>query len=178
MSFELTAVGLAWVAIVVLALVVSGLIRQVHILSSGQQVRKLQLGPRPGSEAPSFARYDLPRGRPAVVFFAERGCSSCAALLPSFGQLARGQRQSASFVIAVSEDERFDTRTGESVTQITGQGEAFERFGVSVTPFGVAISASGTVVAASPITSPDDFARLLDDAAQAVPEALQAARPA
>jgi hypothetical protein len=47
MTFQTSALILSWVAILLLALVVSGLIRQVHALAAGPR----RVGPRPGAPA-------------------------------------------------------------------------------------------------------------------------------
>ncbi|HEY0636019.1 MAG TPA: hypothetical protein VGD67_00080, partial [Pseudonocardiaceae bacterium] len=55
MSFQTSALLLSWVAILLLALVVSGLVRQVHALTSGNAALGRRVGPAVGTAAPRWA---------------------------------------------------------------------------------------------------------------------------
>ncbi|WP_283138963.1 hypothetical protein [Rhizohabitans arisaemae] len=70
MSFTTTAVLLTWVAILLLGLVVSGLIRQVHALTGAPSA----LGPAPGTAFPGFTG-------PALLLFLDEGCPVCSEVL-------------------------------------------------------------------------------------------------
>ena len=92
MSFQTSALILSWIAILLLALVVSGLVRQVHAMSSGLvQRRPESVGLRPGSPAPGFARLaPVPPAAPLVLLFLDPDCGTCAEVLAeATGQVDR-----------------------------------------------------------------------------------------
>lgn len=161
MSFQTSAVLLAWVAIVLLALGFAGLLRQVMVLSSRR------LGTESGAEAtgPARSTRDLvgfrlpadgqlaalpdPHAHRTVVAFVSPGCPSCTQTLQ--GLAAAPDVASGSVaVVAVS------TGSCEPATAALGgtgrcvpQGRALlEQLHVPVTPYLVSVDATGTIVAA------------------------------
>ena len=76
MTFQTSALLLSWAAILLLALVVSGLIRQVHALAAGPR----RVGPRPGAAAPGLAG-TAPTARPLLLLFLSADCRTCTEAL-------------------------------------------------------------------------------------------------
>ncbi|MCP9978484.1 MauE/DoxX family redox-associated membrane protein [Actinomadura madurae] len=81
MTFQTSALLLSWVAILLLALVVAGLVRQVHALGQGASPRPGP-GPAPGTRAPAFERLG-----PGLLLFLDRDCGVCTDVLAAAGAL-------------------------------------------------------------------------------------------
>lgn len=172
MSFEASALVLCWVAIVLLALVVSGLVRQVHALSTGRvRVQPADLGLRAGSAAPELGRL-VPGGRgPALLLFLNQGCGACDEALGHLDALAAGDALHGVAVRAVfptagtEPARRHLARWGADgdldVALLEREAALFERYKVAVTPFGVAVDEAGLVLRSEPIDSGDSLRRLL-----------------
>lgn len=79
MTFQTSALLLSWVAILLLALVVAGLVRQVHALGQGASPRPGP-GPAPGTRAPAFERLG-----PGLLLFLDRDCGVCTDVLAAAG---------------------------------------------------------------------------------------------
>lgn len=164
MSFLQSAVLLAWVAIVLLALGYAGLLRQVTLLTRGQAgggtaTSSAAAGaPRSTRDLVGFrlpAHGDLPdlvepgAHRTAVVFVSP-GCSSCAVTLTGLTEVP-DVRDGSVAVVAVS--------TGScepAVRALAGTGRCLsegrsllEALHVPATPYLMALDGAGTIVAAT-----------------------------
>lgn len=159
MSFQTSALILSWVAILLLALVVSGLIRQIHALSAGGGQRPGSLGPLPGAPAPGVDRLAPDRRRPVVLLFLSADCRTCAEALDEAGRA--GPDGVPLRVLYAG--------AGPAVGDLplpvdTGQAELFERYDVIVTPFAVVVDRTGLVVSAEPVGSRAALREVLDRA--------------
>ena len=81
MSFQTSALILSWVAILLLALVVSGLVRQVQQLSSTAMRHPEPVGLPPGAPAPAFHTLAPLSTATTVLLFLQPGCGTCTELL-------------------------------------------------------------------------------------------------
>ncbi|MFJ2067838.1 hypothetical protein ACIOHF_02195 [Streptomyces albidoflavus] len=82
-----SALLLSWVAIALLALVVSGLVRQVHQLSRGGVARvPRHPGVTPGSPAPHAGEL-LDEGQETLLLFLSAECRTCAEVLDEADRL-------------------------------------------------------------------------------------------
>jgi thiol-disulfide isomerase/thioredoxin len=162
MSFELSALFATWLALALLGLAVSGLVRQVHminkVLSSGGAT-----GPRLGSKAPSLkGSLDL-NGRPGLLLFVDSSCRSCLEILPRLGELAKEWEGQVEFAALFAGGAA--STAPNSISVIENQRKTHELFGVSVTPFAVAVSDSNVVVGAAPVGSNQLLDLFVDNAA-------------
>jgi hypothetical protein len=171
MSFEMSALLVSWVAILLLALVVSGLVRQVNTLASGQvQVRSDEMGLRQGAPAPEFERL-VPARTGAVLLFLSEGCGSCEEVLEealSLGAEAtrRGVAVTALFPTSSPALPAAATRNGlAGVPVLEGEATLFERYKIPATPFGVEVSPAGRVVRSEPVGSREALRQALERAA-------------
>lgn len=162
MSFQTSALILSWVAILLLALVVSGLVRQVHALSSGiVQRRPESVGLRPGSPAPGFATLTpAPPAVPLVLLFLDPDCGTCADVLAE--ATSQAERADLEFRI-LYRDSAPTQAAGLPITVLGGQAEMFERYDALATPFATVISQAGRVLRAEPLGSRTALRRLLDE---------------
>jgi hypothetical protein len=151
MSFYATALLLAWVAIVLLGLTVSGLVRQVHALQSPRRPEGLEADLPTGAQAPAIDGLAWDRQRTNLLLFVDASCHSCAQVLPYLDALARERNGDTAFTaLFAGHDGGFRT---DHVRVLTGQAGAFERYQVPLTPFGVRVSPKGVLVAAAPVGS-------------------------
>jgi len=148
MSFEMTAIVLAGVAIVLLGLAFAGLLRQFHRWVDGQRPEPIVMGPPIGSEIPAVDGWK-PDGRPALLLFVDSECASCLRVLPMFDSLAGANPDTEHVAVYAHNVHR--GFAASAATVITGQSELFDIYGVTVTPFGVAVSRDGVVRHSSPI---------------------------
>ncbi|MQY08141.1 hypothetical protein [Actinomadura macrotermitis] len=149
MSFQTSALLLSWVAILLLALVVAGLVRQVHALAQGAP-RQAELGPPPGSAAPAFDRLG-----PGLLLFLDRDCGVCGEVLDAAGDLGRPLRAIFSGPAP--------TGLPPGVTVLAGEGEGlFTEYKVPATPFAVVVDEGGRIRASEPVGSTDALRGLLE----------------
>ena len=149
MTFQTTALILAWLAIALLGLALAGVVRQLHLLAGGVARPRLDVGPAVGSSAPPL-NGDGRWSRPTALLFVERGCPPCEAVLPEFARLA-GEARDVDFAVVASGNAT-DLHDAQ-VRMLANQRDAFERFRIPATPYAVVVGAEGTVVSAGPAGS-------------------------
>ncbi|MFD0688944.1 hypothetical protein [Actinomadura fibrosa] len=153
MSFQNSALLLSWVAIVLLALVVAGLVRQVHALGRGAP-GTAPLGPAAGTRAPAFDRLG-----PGLLLFLDRDCGVCAEVLAAAGDLGRPLH--AIFAGPAAAD------PSPALTVLSGERDGlFADYRVPATPFAVLVGADGRVRASEPVGSPEALRELTLEAAR------------
>lgn len=155
MSFEGTALLLAWIAIMLLSFAMAGLLRQIQVLRMGMRGPG-RLGPALGARPLA----SLPGGRPwsrrTVMLFLDRRCETCTELLPQ----AEAMVAPGMDVVAVYAADG-DGFTNGALTVLSNEAELFERFRITVTPFAVVLDESGSVSVAEPIPSVARFRALV-----------------
>lgn len=168
MDFTTSALLLSWVAIALLALVVSGLVRQVHQLSRGGVVRSAgRLGVAPGSAAP-HADELLAADRETLLLFLSAECRTCAEVLAAAGRLDGPHAVRAVY----AGDAPPATEAGVPVTE--NRPDLFTAYDAIATPFAVLVGTTGRVVRSEPLGSAD----ALGDLVAAVPHPTSQPRSA
>ena len=142
MSFQTSALIVTWVALLLLAFVVAGLVRQVHALSSG--ARPVAEGLRTGDPA-DLGRFGV--AGPAVLLFLRSTCHTCVEALAETVEAA-GDRLT---VVALYEGPAPAPTPG--VVALADQGHLFAGYGALATPFAVLAGADGRITAAAPVGS-------------------------
>jgi hypothetical protein len=155
MTFQTSALILSWVAILLLALVVSGLVRQVHALSSGAVRPGQPAGPPPGSAAPEFRRFAPHRPEPTVLLFLDADCRTCSEVL------AEATRHAGTPGVTVRALFRGEAPETGQLPSHGGESGLFDRYDAIITPFAVVVDPDGTVVRSEPIGSRTAFRTLL-----------------
>lgn len=155
------AVVVLGVAVIVLAAVVLGLMRQVtpvlERLADGNDIgRRLHAqGPSTGQPLPEFTALGPDgevsagelRGRPTVLLFLSVGCGPCQRLAAELDRSGPGELASQLFVITSQDGQRV-LGLPSSVTVLTERGrEVSDRLSVIGTPFAVAVDPDGIVLA-------------------------------
>ncbi|TDC62338.1 hypothetical protein E1200_26120 [Actinomadura sp. GC306] len=154
MSFQNSALLLSWVAILLLALVVAGLVRQVHALSRGAPPpHRTGLGPAPGTAAPAFDRLG-----PGLVLFLDRDCGVCTEVL-SAAAAPDGPVPDGPLHAVFAGPPAGGVPPGARV--LTGEQDGlFAEYGVPATPFAVLVGEDGRVRAAEPVGSAEALREL------------------
>lgn len=153
-DFLTSAMILAWLAILVLALAMAGLLRQVRTLSSGRPVRR-QVGPPAGSLAPEVPGLEqlAQEGYITVLLFLDTNCDVCVETLRIAEELA-GDRNGHSVRFVAIFSANADGATSDRIRRVENGNDIFARYSVPVAPFGVAINDRGRVTHAGGIGSP------------------------
>lgn len=135
MSFEATALVLAWLAILVLTLAMSGLLRQVRILSAAQDGTLASAGPAVGQLVPA-------RLGPSemLLVFMDHDCPSCARLKPELAAIADAAGVPAAVVFR--DDAAEDGIPGAAV--FSNEASTFQQLRIPATPFAI-LASSGEV---------------------------------
>ncbi|MFN2556491.1 MAG: hypothetical protein ABR592_06375 [Nitriliruptorales bacterium] len=136
MSFTTAAVLVAWIAIALLAFVVSHLVRQVSLLAGwgGQRpLAKARLMPPPQEVLRQVVD---PARRFALVLVVGESCGTCHRILPTYLELARSHSQGdASFSLAALGDGRSLVGLGHDLPVLPHAERWTEAIGISVTPY-------------------------------------------
>ena len=155
MDFTTSALILSWVAIALLALVVSGLVRQVHQLSRGHVVRSPgRLGVTPGSAAPHADELLAGDGKTLLLFLSAE-CRTCADVLAAAGRLDGPPAVRAVY----AGDAPAAPAAGVPVTG--NRPDLFTAYDAIATPFAVLVGADGRVVRSEPLGSADALGDLV-----------------
>lgn len=163
MSFQTSALIVSWVAILLLALVVSGLVRQVHALSAGL-VRPASepVGLRTGATAPGLDLLGADRSGPTLLLFLSADCRTCTGVLAEAASSAGRHGLAVRALYAGPAPAGAGGANG--VEAYGGQAELFERYDALATPFAVLVDAAGRVARSEPVGSPAALRTLLDRA--------------
>jgi hypothetical protein len=157
MSFETTALLVTWAALVLLALVVAGLVRQVHQLTQGPRTR--EPGLRAGTAAPALDLLGAEQGRPTLLLFLSEDCPACQDVFEEALGISGGLATRAVFAQqAIGADPPPDLRI------LSGQEELFTAYQVPATPYGVIVGADGRVRTAEPVGSVRSLRALVTEA--------------
>ena len=144
MDFMTSALIVSWVAILILALVVSGLIRQVHQLSQSMSLTPTRVGLAPGAAAPDAAELIGDSG--GVLLFVTPGCRTCVEALD---EAASWQAETGGTVLAVSATSVPET----PLPSAADRPDLVDRYDAIATPFAVVVDPAGTVVRSEPVGS-------------------------
>jgi hypothetical protein len=162
MGVETSLLLLAWIAILLLAFGLSGLLRQVRALSTQVRGPEARLGPEVGTFAPRSEALGLVPGNPALLIFVQDVCPTCDAVLERLTAI-QGDDAGDLSIMAVfrgSTNGFGSTR----VKTVANQDELFDQFHIPVTPFGVLLDRDGRIAEARPLGSLALFEQLLVDA--------------
>ncbi|MFD5029827.1 hypothetical protein ACFWM0_05285 [Streptomyces sp. NPDC058405] len=176
MDFTTSAVIASWAAIALLALVVSGLIRQVHQLSQTQPHHPGRVGIAPGASAPGLdpAGLDglLTPGRAALLLFLDADCRTCGQVLAEAGAWTIRQGPAAAPQVLGLYAGAGPQADEGAVPVRDHRPELFTAYDIPATPYAVAIDPEGRIARSEPLGSPTALLRLLDDIQPATPRSL------
>jgi hypothetical protein len=165
-DFMTSALITSWAAIVLLALVVSGLVRQVHQLSKGgaPAVRApARLGLPPGSAAPEAAELlGAEASEGGVLLFLSADCRTCTDVLAEAGRAAaRPGGPAVGALYAGPAPQR--SAADDTVPVHPGRDDLFAVYDAVATPFAVTVDGAGRVLRSAPLGSGGALTELLDD---------------
>lgn len=152
MDFHNAALALSWLAILVLAMGMSGLLRQIEMIKARGVTPGSGVGLRPGNRAPSVPETN---GKPSLLVFAEGQCDSCSSLLPELQTLAVALEGDIDIVLLMrGPAAEIDLPPN---VQVSFNPQAFRDFRVSLVPAAVGVSRDGIVISAEPVGNPARF---------------------
>jgi hypothetical protein len=164
-----TALVLAWVAIVLLALSVAGLMRQVHLLLTERTADRAAATDRPeprvlpadlmavGAEGEGERQRAGGRGSERIVLFASTTCVACSEVMPLMVEYSRRPGTSCTVVTAATRHSQWP----DELAYRENAADLFEQFGVAATPHALRI-VGGDVVDSAPVGSVEALRRLID----------------
>jgi methylamine dehydrogenase accessory protein MauD len=159
----LVSQALLWCVVIVLAITVLALARQIGVLHERiAPVGALALGqgPQPGEVAPRLVAETLggttavvggarPSGRPQLLFFVAPSCPVCKQLLPTARLVAETER--ADLLLVGDGDHRqhrdMAERHGIALAAFVNSAEVGQTYRVGKLPYAVLIDDDGTIVA-------------------------------
>lgn len=156
MDFVTSALILSWIAIFLLALVVSGLIRQVHQLSKGSR-RVDRVGVSTGTTAPDARRLLGDSG--GMLLFLSPTCGVCSDVLDEAAQWINDAGADPAQIQAVYADA---PKEHPVIAVAGGRSDLFDRYDVVVTPYAVVIDDTATVTRSEPVGSRNALRQLLN----------------
>jgi len=166
MTFQSTALLLAWLAIALLGLALSGLLRQVHSLRTDPMPLEVSVSSNQIARLPSVPELIPQNAGLTVALFSDPGCASCSRLLPVFDSIAADSRDAEFTILFAGAGNGVQS---DRIRLLRDQQQLFEKLRIPVTPFVVAVDAEGTVRGSSPVGSPtllELFVRNMTDGGQ------------
>jgi hypothetical protein len=158
-SFEQSALMLAWIAIVLLAFAMSGLMRQIHAVTRAiQGGRSLVAGPTTGLLAPRIPQLD--GSAESVLLFVEPGCSSCDHALTTVTHAAAGSTDDRAYVV-LYRDSAPENGERPGLTTLSHASRVFDALNVAITPTIVILNERRRVAASAPVGSPEVLEELM-----------------
>jgi len=163
MSFQASALLLAWLAIGLLSLAMAGLIRQVRMLSSGPGLARLSTPQLIGKPVPDLGDGRTDWSKPTVLLFVTSDCEVCKPRLSELASIAEVEGDKVGFGVVFTGSANGLKPDGVRVFE--RQQAVVAQFGMQATPFGAAIRPDGLISDVQPVGS-----------SQAIQELVQAAR--
>jgi hypothetical protein len=156
MTLTATAIVLSWVAIIVLASALAGVLARVHRLeqrlapSAGAGpgsggAGPTGSGPGVGATAPPVPGVVLDDGVGAVLLFADRECGSCLRVLPT--AVEAGTRSGVPVHVLWSSATAVTNGSPPGVTHHPDAGAAYVLYGVVAAPWLVVVAPDGRIAA-------------------------------
>lgn len=155
MGFETAAILLSWIAIALLGLALSGLMRQVRWLTTAHQPPN-RVGPAIGSPAPALAGVDYSASQLTLLVFMADDCPLCVELMPAAEKLSvTGSQQDVQVIIA-----RIGTDAAGHPGTVRLTEDDLRVWRVSFTPFAVLIADDARIIEAQPVESVESLRAL------------------
>lgn len=142
---------LLWLAVLVLAVTVVALLRQIGVLHTRLRPMGVHFageGPERLTPAPMADRFDYRSTDVSLVAFTSDGCSICAGLMPGLQALAQEYDELALYIVS------HDLSTAP----------VFSAFNVASTPYFVAVDRAGTVQVRGVANSLEQIEVMIDEA--------------
>lgn len=165
MDFVTSALVLAWIAIIVLAVLVSAILRSLH------GIVHPALGNR-SAKTPVGSRIDLPEvdvaRSGAVLVFMDDICESCHRTRSKL--LSGGARSLAEAGLAVTLMYRHEGVDGNAngIRVLSNRTQVFDLLGIHAVPTAAHLGRDGTLLALEPVGSEDLLDRFIDSVRQPI----------
>lgn len=181
MSVRDSALLLAWLAILLIALALAGLARQIHTIAVtlGLQGEGSLVTERPSGQAVRQPRrLDIPSalraiiedgdGRPMLVIAISRGCASCERIIAELAAVDQryGDRVRLVLVDVGGSDANggiaLDGHVPASIQKVEITPAEFRQMGGSALPYAVGLNPDGRLIVAASVGSPDILVNLTE----------------
>jgi hypothetical protein len=162
MTFQTSALILTWVALLLLALVVSGLVRQLHQLTGGALRNPNLVGLPAGAAAPDLDRVLPGRTGPALLLFLSTDCRTCTAIV---AELPAHLHRLATAGVGIRALYAGTAPAAVPVPAVADAAGLFERYDAVATPFAVLVDAAGRVERSQPLGSVAALGAMIDEIA-------------
>jgi len=150
-SFVSSSLVLAWIAIVILALAMSGLLRQIRALTKQVRETRTRSSPLVGKVAPAVG--DVPLDdEVAILVFASSNCDVCMDRLAELDSIVSADHSRRVRMLSLFSGS-VNGLNFDAIEVMGEQQKAFEQFMVPITPYGVVINRRGVVSHAQPVGS-------------------------
>lgn len=160
LTFEQSAIFLAWAAIILLAFAMAGLLRLVyslgHLIDRGNP---RESGPAHGDTAPVIP--ELNGAARSILLFVDPGCGSCDQALRRLTERA-SQTPSADTAFAVLYRDAAPDGLDPDLILISHADDIFIKLDVTMTPLAVVLNERRNVLAGAPVGSPELVDQLVD----------------
>jgi hypothetical protein len=156
-SFVTSAFIVTWVALLLLALALAGVVRQLrHLSGPDAGVRRSAAAlPRPNIRLPSIAT-----GVPLVLLLVDRSCRVCADRLEDLQRWSKVHDDAIAFAVA-SRDTLAHADDGVTVTVHEHADGIFDTVEPRMLPFGVVFDPDGQAIAGGAVGSAQRLAQLI-----------------
>lgn len=152
-SFEVTALVVTWIAIVLLALMVVSVLVRVRRLELAQlEGTPAQARPYSGLRGRAISGLvppDAPVALPGKLVFLSSNCAGCARLLENLSTLQEAPALTLTWLDAAPEAL---PKLPAAVSIFTDGGVLARELGIGVTPFAVELDADGVILDARPVS--------------------------
>lgn len=152
MSVETSALVLAWIAILVLAFAMAGLLRRIELMREDLVVPGHRVGLPPGTDARGLLPIELDQHLPTLLLFADATCDSCETVLPELSRFAERVDGDAA-VLIVSRPPGL--RTDCSAVKTVVDDAPFDDFRITLVPAAAGIGRGGSLITTEPVGSVD-----------------------
>lgn len=165
MTLLSSAVVLAWIALVLIAFALAGLLRRVQSLSDrlegGASIAgQHRVSEMIGQAAPRLEHRDLDTNRSTLLLFSSTSCDVCKERVAELEQIASTTPATKFAVVLPDAANGLDT----TLSVFDGERAAFSAFNVPATPFAVVISKNGRIVDTALVGGVGTLAQLVETA--------------
>lgn len=160
MNFTTAVLVLTWVAIGLLGFVVSGLIRQVHQLTSGQRADVGTLGPQEGAPAPAGV-FGSRGGRRHLLIFVDSLCPLCSSLPTYAADIAQSRPGTIVALLYHGQAIPLPPKAPVNLVVRPSSTAEFKAYNIGATPYAVVVDEHSQVVVADIVLSGEALGTML-----------------
>lgn len=163
MTAELTFAVVTWSAILILGLALTGVIRQIRVLTAATLDSRSREHFLVGRVFPEKLLAPNGATRGVLLLLADRECDACRARLSDLSELSRTKTIEESIDVRVLFRDGSDSYAAPGVIVEEDQGDVFAYVGTTTTPYGVVLDGDRIVRTVGPIGSRSHLTRFVEE---------------